>query len=497
MAKELNEASLAADEGAILPRISTAEKGFTGLRRSGKSIIEEANREFQFPAFLKIVDEMRNNPTIAAAMNIYRMMLGRVEWDVQAPITATEQQKERAKFVKSLMTDMEDSWGSFINETISYLEYGFAVHEIVPRRRLYRNGSKYNDGLVGLRKLPPRSQSTISGWLYSDDGRTVEYIRQNFGNSKTALNYTQITANGTTVDLPRSKCLLFRADATRDNPEGRSLFKGCYLAYKQLELIQDQELIGIARDLGGVPVFGIPPKYMDSNASAEEQAVYQSFISMGENLNTGSQGSVVIPLMYDPETKQPIFKMELLESKGGARFDTSKIIQRLQMDILTALSCDVIKLGGSGGGDSFSVADAKTNLLSLALSYRLKEIAEVLNSELIPWLFKANGWMDTELPKFVPGDFDNEDLETFSKALQRLKAVGLVEVRRDVLNRVRDAIGVPKLPEDEPPDVEALMLTDGGSRSGDSFNTATGGLNGTADSVAKNNTSDLNFENRG
>lgn len=494
MANELDSASLAPDDTAVLPRISGVEKGYTGLRRSGKSILEEANREFQFPAFLKVVDEMRNNPTVAAALLVYRMMLGRVSWTVEPPTGASEEQKERAKFIASCMTDMDDSWASFINETISYLEYGFAVHEIVPRRRLLRNGSKFNDGLVGLRKLPPRSQSTISGWNYSTDGRVIESITQNFGSSTNAYNYAQLTAKGTSVDIPRDKVLLFRADATRDNPEGRSILKGCYLAYKQLEIVQDQELMGLARDCQGIPVMGIHPKYMSDDASDGEKATYNTFLAMVDNLSTGSLKSAVVPLMYDPETKLPAFTLSLLESKGGAKFDTSKIIQRLQNDILTALSCDIIKLGGNSG-DSFSLADAKTNMLSLSLAYRLKEIAEVLNTELIPWLYKANGWLDTELPKFVHGDFDNEDLETFSKALQRLKAVGLVEVRRDVLNRVRSAIGVKELPEDEPPDVEALMLTDGGSRSGDSFSTPTGGLNGTADSVADNNTSDNNMEN--
>ncbi len=494
MANELETSLLTQDDSATIPRIAMTEKGYTGLRRSGKQIIEESNREFQFPNFLKIVDEMSNNPTVATPLNIYNMMLGRVSWSVQPPTKATEQQKERAKFVESCMYDMEHSWGSFISEVLPYLKYGFGVHEIVPRRRLLRNGSKFNDGLVGLRKLPARSQSTISGWLYSEDGRTLEYVRQSLANSTTAPNYMQLTKNGTEIDLPRSKLLLFRCDATRDNPEGRSILKGCYLAYKQLEIVQDQELMGLARDCQGIPVMGIHPKFMSPDASDQDKQVYNSFLTMVDNLAHGSLKSAVVPLMYDPETKLPAFTLELLESKGSSKFDTSKIITRLQNDILTALSCDVVRLGGNSG-DSFSIAEAKTNLLSLSLSYRLKEIAEVLNTELIPFLYKANGWSDTELPQFVFGDFDEVSLEVFSKALQRLKAVNLIETDRSILNAVRKSIGVPERPDDEPPDLEALTLTEGQSRSGDSFSTATGGLNGTADEVAEDNTSDLNVEN--
>ena len=52
------------------------------------------------------------------------------------------------------------------------------------RRRLRANGSKFNDGMVGLRKLPVRSQSTISNWLFSDDGRDLIGVEQSLTNVK-------------------------------------------------------------------------------------------------------------------------------------------------------------------------------------------------------------------------------------------------------------------------------------------------------------------------
>ena len=44
---------------------------------------------------------------------------------------------------------------------------GFAIHEKVFRRRLKANGSKFNDSLIGWRKLPVRVnlQSTIGYFL--------------------------------------------------------------------------------------------------------------------------------------------------------------------------------------------------------------------------------------------------------------------------------------------------------------------------------------------
>ena len=50
-----------------------------------------------------------------------------------------------------------------------------------------------------------------------------------------------------------------------------------------------------------------------------------------------------------------------------------------------------IRLGQDGVG-SYSLADSKTNMLAMAIESRLKEIRDVLNSELIPFLSRLNGW---------------------------------------------------------------------------------------------------------
>ena len=207
--------------------------------------------------------------------------------------------------------------------------------------------------------------------------------------------------------------------------------------------------------LGGVPVFGIPPRYLDPNASAEDKAVADSFRQIGENLNTGAQSSVVMPLMYDPETKQPVFKMDLLESKGGKAYDVPAICKQLQDDIAAAMSCSILRLTGNSP-DNYSIGTGRTNLMALHLAYRLKEITDVINNDLIPQTFALNGWTDEQLPKVVFGDFDRPAMEEFSKMLQRVASVGLVEFDRPVANMVREYIGVPVKEEDEEIDKESL-----------------------------------------
>ena len=106
------------------------------------------------------------------------------------------------------------------------------------------------------------------------------------------------------------------------------------------------------------------------------------------------------------------------------------------------MSADVLILGQDQVG-SFSLAGSKTNILAVAIDARLKEIQEVLNNDLIPSLFKLNGWEDEELPKFVYGDLEERDLEILSKAIQRIAAVGLVAKTPDNVNEVAKMLDLP------------------------------------------------------
>jgi phage gp29-like protein len=169
-----------------------------------------------------------------------------------------------------------------------------------------------------------------------------------------------------------------------------------------------------------------------------------------------------------------------MESKGGAKYDTESIIRRLQGDILSALSVDILKLGADGTG-SFSLAESKSSVLAIAIDYRLREIAEVLNHDLMRTLYEVNGWEVDNLPKFVYADIEEVSLEDFSKAIQRIFSTSAIEVDRGVMNRVREVLKMPLLPDDEPVDKEKLpaKMADVQSNAGAGMAVGTTG-NGTA-----------------
>lgn len=459
------EESLKPDEGQTVPRIKLGAQGFVGLKVQGKKILEETQTAFRYPAFISTVAQMRNNPTVGSAMNVYRMMMSRVQWDVQEPVGATAQDIARTNIIRTMMHDMEgQSWSSFIESVIPYLEYGFGVHEKVLRRRLLRNGSKYNDGLVGIKKIAPRSQDTITGWLFSEDGSELLGIEQDINTLQYAYKFVNKKNRDGKIEIDRDKFLLFSASASKGNPEGNSIYKNIYLAFKQMSLLQDQELLGIAKDIQGILKIAIPPRYMDVNASAEDKAVVASFQTIIDNYNAGTQRGLLVPNMIDPESKLPLFTYDLMESKGGAKYDTESIIRRLQGDILSALSVDILKLGADGTG-SFSLAESKSSVLAIAIDYRLREIAEVLNHDLMRTIHEMNGWSTENMPKFVYADIEEISLEDFSKAVQRIFSTSAIEIDRPVMNRVREVLKVPLLADDAPVDKDKLPANMAQSRS--------------------------------
>jgi len=453
-----NSAAASPDEGVTIPRMALTEQGFVGLKQRNGHIYSESNTVFQYPAFTKTVNEIRNNPTVGGAMNVYRMMISRVNWRVEPPANATELEKQRAKIVASMMDDMEGSWKGFIEEVVPYLEYGFDIHEKVLRRRLLRNGSKYNDGIVGIRKLAPRNQDTICKWNFDDTGAYLLGVQQDISNVEDAVRFSNRKDPMTgLVNIEREKFLLFTASGNKGNPQGNSIYKSIYLAFKTLTLLQESELIGTAKDVQGILKITIPPKYLAPDASAADKAVVVAFQSIIDNYNLGTQRGLLVPNVTDDHGNQ-MFTYELMESKGNSKYDIENIITRLQSDILSALSVDVLKMGANGSG-SFSLAESKTSILALAIDYRLREMASTLNEDLMRTIYAANGWSQDNLPKFVYEDIEDIDLAEFAKAIQQIVSVSAIEIDRPFMNRVRRALGIPERPEDEPVSKDELPAT--------------------------------------
>lgn len=469
---------------AEVPRMQMTETGFVGLKVSAGRIHEDIKRELNFPESITTYKQMSYDPTIAAGLQYFESMMQKPRWHVLPPKNATEEEERQAEIVEEMMHDMEHTWNDLIKESSSMNTYGFSVHEVVLRKRLRSKGSKYNDGLVGWQKLPVRSQDTISEWIFSDDGRELIGLQQSpifaSGNGRV------FSAANSQIILPRKKFLLFRTGTKRDNPEGVSLLKSCYYPWKYRTAIEETEAVGIQRDLSGLPVIYLPPQYMAPDATAEQKAVYETYKNIVRNIQLNQQGGIVMPQAFDPETKQPLFKFELMGVEGGKSYKTTEIIGRYNNAILTAMCCDVLTLGQSATG-SYALGSIKSTMTSMTIESRLREIRDVVNHHLIPLTAEYNGWDIARLPQIGFEDIEVADLEAISKYVQRIGAVGYLPRTKEVVNKVLDGLGLEPLADNVDLDE---VLPESKSRSGDGMQEGMG--NGTGDAEGQSGDSSAN-----
>ena len=152
-----------------------AEVGSTGLQVNGGVVTDDFLRQLQGRAGSAVYKEMaENHPVIGATLSAIEMLFRSVEWTVEPSDSDDQRSIDEAEFVAGCMGDMSSSWQDFISSVLGFLVYGYSYHEIVYKRRSghTNNGttSKFDDGRIGWRKMPLRSQETISEWVFDPTG---------------------------------------------------------------------------------------------------------------------------------------------------------------------------------------------------------------------------------------------------------------------------------------------------------------------------------------
>lgn len=470
-------------------RFKLSEAGYLGLNVYNGITQDELKKELNFPYSVNTFKQMSYHGTINSALTLFDNLISKADWKFKAPKDATEEELRQARIINEMMTDLQDqTWSDFISEALSSNVFGFSVHEKVYRRRTKSNGSKYDDGVIGWKKLPIRNQETIEKFIFSEDGNEIIGVKQNLSTVSDLYNrYTNRTLKE--VVLPRSKIMLFRAGKHKGDPYGKSPLRDAYLAWRFLTVIEEIEANGVAKDLAGLPVLKLPPQYLSADASPEQKAIRAYYENVMRNLQVNQQSALILPQAFDSDTRQPMFSLELLSLNGSKAMDTTKIKEYYKNLILTSLFADVLVMGQTNTG-SFALGQIKNSLSGNAADAMLKKITQVINDDLIRQTYELNGWDTSRMGTMDYDNLQTDDLEAFSKAVQRYASTSMLEVDRAVLNRVRESIGIDSLPEEEEPNEELIPAKT--SRSGDGMKTAG---EGTSTGVSGDDTSSNNLEN--
>lgn len=418
-----------AEEGRRI--VNFRQLGTTGLRRHGPYVYEEFLPELRWPRAGKVYQEMSDNDAvIGAILYLAEMLIRGATWTVE-PGGKSDKDKEAAEFLQSCMDDMDMSWANTISEILSMLTYGFSFHEIVykvrrgPNEANKKYRSKYSDGRIGWRKLPIRSQVSLDGWDFEDDGDVSAFIQV------AEPDYHRVT-------IPLSKGLLFRTRVSRDNPEGKSLLRNAYRAWFFKKHFEEIEGIGIERDLAGFPVLTAPDQMdlwnEDDTSMVALRARAEELVA---SVRRDSEEGVLLPHGWD---------LKLLTSGSSRQIDIGATIERYDKRIAITMLSDLVLLGEKSG--SFALADTKQSTLAAALQAQVSNIADVFNTKAVPQLFKFNNFGALEnLPTIVPGQIQSPSLKEMALMLRamNLKIAGDMPL----LNYLRRITGMPELSDEE------------------------------------------------
>lgn len=423
-------------------RVDMQELGTSGLKRTSGFIYDEFLTRLQGIQGIKTYREMSDNdPVIGAVLYAIEKVITRLEWrvdpykDQSADGDPDEADIETATFIDECLNDMSDSWDSTLSQILSMCIYGWSFHEIVYKRRVGpeqkdpSKRSKFTDGKVGWRKWAIRGQETLYLWTFDDDGG-IQGMQQ----------VDPYTGHGR-VDIPIEKSLLFRTTAAKNNPEGRSLLRNAYRPWWFKRRIEEIEAIGIERDLAGLPIAYVPPEYLSSAATSDQQVVLSAIKQIVTSIKRNENEGIVFPQVYD-EAGKPLFDLKLLSSGGSRQFDTDKVITRLDQRIAMSVLSDFILLGQDRVG-SFALGATKMDLWSMSVDSIAKTIADTVNQHAIPRLLRLNG-MDAQRPPVLQySEVAHVDLTEIADFVSKMTTAGVLAPDPTLEDHLRDLAGLP------------------------------------------------------
>ncbi len=410
-------------------RVSLTSELGVPLGRRWDNFYDDFLPELRGDRAIKHYREMTDNdPTIGAILFGVEMLIRQIDWPV-IPGGDTPQDVEAAAFLTSNTEDMSHSWPDFIAAVLTFLPFGWSFHEIVYKLRTEKN-SRFPDGKVGWRKFAYQPQEVKLEWLLDDHGGVVGFVWQ--------------AAGGKGV-IPIEKGLLFRTTTAR-GPDGRSILRNAFRPYSFKKRAEEILMIGIDRDLNGLPMFGIP-----ADTILENDPFYEEAKKVVTNIRKDEQWGVVFPLEYD-DTGNPMYTFDVLRADGATSIGATKeVISQLAQSIANVVLAGFVHLGQDAIG-SRALAEPQQLLFQRALQGWVDGIAEVLNRFAVPRLFALNGFNLEKLPFFQPEEIAETALDKLGGFVQSTAQAGMdwgfLNEEDPITNQVRQLAGFDAAPTD-------------------------------------------------
>lgn len=342
------------------------EYGVSGAPEFSGRFVERYSSKLQGSSGVSLMAEvLRREPSAYSLHNAVLLTAQRSNWKV-VPASNSPSDIKAAEFLETCMGDMSNTWWDFVKFALSSIPFGFADVNIVFKRRLGKNPlrslpkSKYDDGLVGIRKLAPRRQETIDRWEFDENGGPQEMVQIN-------------PSTGEEIKIPIKNIIHFISGDDRGGWEGLGWLEP---GYNLAHLIWNLEVfagIGWQRSLVGVPMF----EYIEVPGNSDKTAI--------ENM---LRGLIVNKNQY-VTTPAYLGKFSLLTVENTNADSLLGHISQLRWEMLMLGLGTYLRLGSTVSG-SRALSFPLIEMFRIGVNGNLDIIKETLNAHLIPRLFAAN-----------------------------------------------------------------------------------------------------------
>jgi hypothetical protein len=306
--------------------------------------------------------------------------------------------------------------------------------------------------LEKLKYIHPLTLHRTTPFYVPEGGDKITELRQQvsaFAGTDSSSFSTKLSQGKDYIAINWDKVVMMTYSATQSQPMGQSTFIGAYTAWREKKLLEEYTLIGVTKDLAGMPLLRMPSAILDAAAadpnSADGLMVTQLVEQLG-NLHAGDQASLVLPsdTLGDNNsgTGAPRFSLDFLGVSGsGKSFDLVALVEQRKKAIYNVFSAASLISQESSGG--YNQMDGQLTIHSYAIERDIAVIAEAWNNNIIPQIFRLNEWKlsKEDMPVLEAGPISDISADEFGKLMQRLTAVGLIPKTTEVINEVLERAG--------------------------------------------------------
>ena len=386
--------------------------GVRGLKNLGGRVQEEYLTALKsWAKESKLYLEMRDDLVVGTLLDALKLPLLAAEFDV-TPAGDSEADGRAQTFLWDNLNRMNrQSWRSHVSDMLEFLDFGFAIGELVLEKR--------EDGRLWLSNIEPLGQETLYRWDFDERDAAQTFVQTD-------------PDTGKTISIPLSKCILASFRGRKGNPQGKSLLRSLYRPWRFLRDLENMEAIGVERDVGGMPVVKLP----EGVTNSADLTTVKDFL---KGLRQDEELYGILP-----------FGFELSAYGGGNKmYDVGAIIERKKKEILMRLFAQFLMLGMDKVGTQ-ALVKGSHDFFYLGLIAIQQMLLEIWQQQLVPYLFEFNQFPGmTDYPKITWADPGKVDIKALLDAYTQGVNSKLLTPLREDEEAIRPMMGLPDLPEGE------------------------------------------------